>query len=78
MKKATGRVICAFVVGQVVQIILALLAKVSYMDRPILFCIAAGFLILVAVGAGMRLVMLEAKEKAAKTYQDYAEPEGYK
>lgn len=72
MSKNITRAILAYILGNVVQIILALVAKVSYMDRPILFSAAAGFLVLVAVMAGMRLVMQDAKETRPKTYQDYA------
>ena len=42
-----------FIAGQVVQVIANLLAKTNYMARPILFCVAAGFIMLVAIGAGM-------------------------
>lgn len=72
MTKQSGRILGAFIIGQAVQIILALLAKVSFMSRPILFGIAAGFILTVAVVAGMRVILLQEKERP-KTYQDYAE-----
>lgn len=58
-----------FLVGQAVQVILAVLAKVSFMSKPILFSVAAGVLITVAIYAGTRL----AEPKKEKTYLDYAE-----
>lgn len=59
-----------FLVGQAVQIVLAVLAKVSFMSRPILFSVAAGVLITVAIVAGVRLA---GEPKHEKTYLDYAE-----
>lgn len=58
-----------FVVGQTVQVILAVLAKVSFMSKPILFSIMAGFLITVAIIAGVKMV----EPPKEKTYKDYAE-----
>lgn len=60
-----------FLVGQAVQIILAVLAKVSFMSKPILFSVAAGILITVAILAGVRLAGGEPKHE--KSYMDYAE-----
>ena len=59
-----------FIAGQVVQIIAAVLAKVSFMSRPILFSVCAGFLILVAVGVGMWVASTETK---IKSYKEWAE-----
>ena len=58
-----------FVVGQTVQVILAVLAKVSFMSKPILFSVMAGFLITVAIIAGTKMV----EPPKVKTYKDYAE-----
>lgn len=74
MSKRTANIMAAFIMGQIVQLILAVLAKVSFMSRPILFCIAAGFLLLIAVVAG---IVLESepgeREKKPKSYKEYAE-----
>jgi len=69
MKKAY-KYLAWFLVGQTVQIILAILAKVSYMDKPILFSVAAGVLITAAIVAGVKLA---GEPKHTKTYMDYAE-----
>lgn len=73
--KKNQKILAAFIVGQFVQVVANLLAKVSYMSRPILFCIAAGFLILAAVVVGMYLGSQEDTPKH-KTYKDYAAPGG--
>ncbi len=72
MTKNSGRILLAFVVGQAIQVILALLAKVSYMDRPILFSIAAGVILTVAVIAGMRVILLQERERP-RSYREYSE-----
>ena len=69
MSKKITRCLTWFVVGQISQIVLALVAKVSYMDRPILFCSAAGFLLTVAICSGVRLGY---EKKETMTYLDYA------
>ena len=58
-----------FVVGQAVQVVLAILAKVSYMSKPILFSVMAGFLITVAIIAGVKMV----EPPKQKSYREYAE-----
>lgn len=70
------KILLAFIVGQFVQIVAHILAKVSYMNNPVLFCIAAGFLILVAVVAGMYLGVQEDAPKKPKSYKDYAQAGG--
>ena len=60
-----------FVAGMAVQLIANVLAQVSFMSRPILFCLAAGFLILVAVGLGMWIGGHE--EPKPKSYKQWAE-----
>ena len=64
-----AKVLVAFVAGQFVQVIAHLIAKTNYMMRPVLFCIAAGFLVFVLLGK-------DDKPKK-KSYKDYAVPEGY-
>lgn len=75
MSKNT-KIILAFVAGQFVQVVAHILSKVSYMNRPVLFCAAAGFLILVAVVAGMYLGVHEDTPKRPKSYKDYAQAGG--
>ena len=57
-----------FVAGQVIQVILSILAKVSFMSRPIWFCVAAGFLLTIAIIAGTKIK----EEEKPKSYLDYA------
>lgn len=75
MSKRTTAIMSAFIMGQIVQIVLAVLAKVSYMSKPILFCIAAGFLVVIAVVSGIVLESDkgETKHEKVKSYKDYAE-----
>lgn len=68
MKKAI-KYLAWFVSGQIVQLILAILAKVSYMSKPILFSIMAGFLITVAIIAGTKIN----EEEKPKNYLEWAE-----
>ena len=70
MNKAI-KYICWFLVGQATKVILAVLAKVSYLSKPILFSVSAGILITVAIIAGVKLAGEPPKEK--KTYREYAE-----
>lgn len=70
MNKAIKYIIW-FLVGQTVQIILAVLAKVSYMSKPILFSVSAGILITAAIIAGVKLAGEPSKE--TKSYKQYAE-----
>lgn len=74
MNKKTAKVMAAFIIGQFVQVICHILSKVAYMNRPVLFCIAAGFLITVAVIAGITLAYSE-KPAHQKTYAEWAEQE---
>lgn len=74
MNKKTAKVMAAFIIGQIVQVICHILSKVSYMNRPVLFCIAAGFLIVIAVVAGITLADSE-KPAHQKTYTEWAEQE---
>ena len=68
MSKAIKYIIW-FLVGQATQVVLAILAKVSFMSKPILFSVAAGFLLTVAIVAGVKL----AGEQKPKSYREYAE-----
>ena len=75
MSKKTASIMVAFILGQFTQIVLAILAKVSFMSKPILFSVAAGFLIVIAVVAGITLEADsgETKHEKVKSYKDYAE-----
>ena len=76
MSKRTTGIMAAFILGQIVQVVLAVLAKVSFMSKPILFSIAAGFLIVIAVVAGITLEADNSEKKheqKPKTYKEYAE-----
>jgi len=74
MSKTSTKIVIAFTLGQIAQIVFAILAKVSYMDRPVLFCAAAGFILLIAVFAGIWVAALDA-DKKQRTYLDYADKE---
>lgn len=77
MKTKTAKIILAFIVGQVVQLVLALFAQVAFINRPILFSLSAGFLILVAIAAGTWIAAADdskdAKHARPLSYQDYAD-----
>ena len=73
MSKTTAKVLSAYIIGNVIQIVLAVLAKVSFMSRPILFCAAAGFLVLFAIIGGITLADSEKKPEHKKSYKDYAD-----
>ena len=71
MSKKCKTYVAWFVAGMVVQLIANVLAKVSFMSRPILFCAAAGFLILVAIGVGMWIGGHD--EPKHRSYKEWAE-----
>lgn len=71
MTKTCTKIVIAFIVGQLVQIVFNVVAKVSYMSKPIAFSAAAGFILLVTLFAGMHVANLE-KPPEKKTYMDYA------
>ncbi len=70
---AATRALAAFIVGQVVQLILHIFARSWYMSNPVLFCLCSGFLVTAAVIAGIVLEQSAVKPEHAKTYKDYAE-----
>jgi len=59
MSKKAGRCLLWFTVGQIVQILLNVLSRGNGSEHPLAFCGSAGFLILVAVFAGVRLATVE-------------------
>lgn len=65
-------VLAAFVVGQATQIILHALSMNFWESSRIPFCTAAGFLVAVAVFAGMYI----ARPAPAMSYQDWAQVPG--
>ena len=69
MKKAI-KYLLWFVAGQLVQIVLQMVANGNYMHHPVMFCAAAGFLLTVCVFAGAYLTR---EKSTALTYMDYAE-----
>lgn len=66
MKKST-KLLIAFILGQAVQVILHAVSMNFWENRRILFCCAAGFLVSVAVFAGVCIT----KEETL-TFEDYA------
>lgn len=78
MKNKTAGIIIAYVLGQVTQLIIhgMVLNNNMYAYRQIPFCIAAGFVILFALIAGVALAnrTIEKEEKEDKAYwEKYAE-----
>ena len=73
MTKRCKNYIIWFTIGMAVQLVMHILADTNYMRHPILFCIASGFLILVAIGAGM--VVASRDKKQSLSYAEYAELE---
>lgn len=60
------RIMCAFVVGQVAQVALFIIANVTS-TRPTLWAAAAGFVLAMAVFAGMGVVSKELNESEPAT-----------
>lgn len=67
MKQST-KLLIAFILGQAVQIVLHAVSMNFWENRRILFCVAAGFLVAVAVFAG---VCINREEKPL-TYEDWS------
>ena len=76
MKNNTAKLMTAFVIGQIVQIAINLIVTVNLMRFPVLCCAAAGFLVTVAVVAGIALSNSEVEKPKQLTYRDYAEGRG--
>ena len=72
--RSSTKILIAFVVGQITQIVIhaVTISFAMWDSRRIPFCIAAGFVIFFAVLMGVRIA---ARETAIvhKTYKDYAE-----
>ena len=47
------RILAAFGLGQLVQVLLALVAKAMYSNRPVLWSVAGGFVILMVYAYGI-------------------------
>lgn len=67
MKKST-KLLIAFILGQAVQVVLHAVSMNFWENRRILFCCAAGFLVAVAVFAGVCIT----KDEKPMSYEDYA------
>ena len=76
MKNNTAKLMTAFVIGQIVQIAINLIVTVNLMRFPVLCCAASGFLVTVAVVAGIALSNSEGDSQKQLTYRDYAEGRG--
>ena len=74
MSGKTSKLMTAFIIGQILQIILHILAKAWWMNHPVLFCVCSGFLITMAVVVGITLAGSEKKARP-KTYSEWAEQE---
>lgn len=74
MSSTCTKIVIAFIVGQLVQIIFNVVAKVSYMSKPIAFSAAAGFILLMTLFAGMHVANLE-RPKEKTSYKDYLDAE---
>lgn len=74
--KNTVKIIIAFIIGQIVQLVIHGMALSFNMwnNRQIPFCMAGGFVILFAVIAGAYIAREKEEPKHEKTYLDYAEP----
>ena len=72
MNKGTIKVLVAFIAGQAVQIVCHAVSFSFWENRQIPFCVAAGFLIALAVFAGAWLNR-DTEPKHTKSYMDYAE-----
>ena len=76
MKGKTVKVLVAYVLGQVTQLIIHAVSMNLWQSRQIPFCLAGGFIVLFALIAGVALCESEdinGKPEHKKTYKDYAE-----
>lgn len=74
MNNKTAKIMVAFAIGQIVQVVLNVLSRVAYMTAPVLFCGAAGFLFFMAIVSGIALANSDSKvAHEKKTYMDWAE-----
>lgn len=73
MNKNLIKVLIAFIAGQAVQLICHGVALNLWEYRQIPFCLAGGFLVLVAVFAGAWVATHSAEPEKPKSYLDYAE-----
>ena len=51
--KLCVRILTAFALGQLVQVLLALVAKAMHSNRPVLWSVAGGFVILMVYAYGI-------------------------
>ena len=73
MKGKTAKVLIAYVLGQVTQLVVHAVALNLWYGRQIPFCLAGGFIVLFALIAGVVLSETEGdKPEHQKTYADYA------
>lgn len=74
MTKRSTKVLAGFIAGQAVQIVCHVLTRTAKMELPVAFCSAAGFLVLVAIVAGVVLAEGDKSEtKREKTHIDYVQ-----
>ena len=66
----TTKLLLAYLLGNAVQVLLHLLAKNTYMMRPILFCIAAGVVVFALILFG---VAISKTEQKPRHYAEYVE-----
>lgn len=69
----TGKLMLAFIIGQIVQVVMHILAMVWYMNSPVVFCVCSGFLLTVCVVVGITLAGAD-KPRHGKTCSEWAEP----
>lgn len=60
--KNSKRILCGFLCGQIVQVVMSIIATAMGVSNVILWASAAGFLITVAVLVGMELIRREWRE----------------
>lgn len=70
------KILIAFVLGQLVQIICHIVSMNFWDNQRIPFCAAAGFLIAFAVFAGMWISRPSAEPEHVKSYKDWAKTPG--
>lgn len=75
MNKKTAKVLVAFVLGQIVQIVCHAVSFNFWQQYQIPFCAAGGFLVAVAVFAGA-WVSRQNEEPRHKSYKEWAEVPG--
>lgn len=57
--KNSRNLLIAFVVGQLIQLAMYIIANILYIQKPVIWAAAAGMLLTIAIMAGMAVAIIE-------------------